>query len=265
MRRIVCFLLTAAVLAVALSGCDQSDRFSAVQQAVENTNAQKRYKADFMAEFTFADEAATLLFMQGSYAIDREKQLLHSSYANSYFGVPSQVTEMYTDGYVYTEMEGNKNKYKKKADELFCYLQYAEALNFIYSDIKDFSEDENSKGTLYKFTVESGYDEQLLKLMGEGIYDLAKIERPQKEKTRFGEIECEYTVTKNDSGESMLASCQTVFTMYLYNTPPYSPGYTPPEEDYMLELKVRLKVSYTEFGNSVAIQAPDVNEYKILK
>jgi hypothetical protein len=120
--------------------------------------------------------------------------------------------------------------------------------------------DTNSAGTLYTFKVKSGYDEQLKALLGDNIYSLAKITKPQTEKTRFSEIECEYTFTQNQNGQTVLVNRQIVFTAYLYETPTYTPGYTPPEEDYMLDLKVRIKVTYKDTDN-VEISEPVVKDY----
>ncbi|PKM63123.1 MAG: hypothetical protein CVU97_01850 [Firmicutes bacterium HGW-Firmicutes-21] len=264
MRRVALILLL-AVLAALLFGCGNNEDFSVVQGAVENTNAVKRYKANFVTDLTFENGSATLLFMQGEYSIDREKQIMSSSYVESYLGASSSLVERYFDGYVYTDIDINKTKYQRSADELFGYMYFSEPIAFEEKDIKNLSVRNSSEGTLYSFTVKSGYDEQLLKLMGEGIYALAHITKPQTEKTRFSDINVEYIIAENGEGEPILASRQMVFTMHLYQTPAYTPWYTPPESDYRLDLKVRIKVSYKDFGDEVEIQQPIIEDYSDLE
>ncbi len=262
MKRLAPLLLIA--LSLILFGCNRSEEYAVLREAVENTNNLQRSKADFIAEMTFENRAATLLFLQGSYSLDREEQLMNSQLVEMYLGSSGSLSEMYYDGYVYTQTEERKSRYPMEAQELFGYLYFAQPINFEYKDIKKLKQSENIRGTLYSFTVKSGYDEELLTLLGEGIYSLAKINVPQTEKTRFGEIKVEYTVSDRE-GAPVLASMQTVFTVFLYETPPYTPGYTRPEEDYMLELTVRIKVSYNDFGDGVEIAVPNIEEYSDLE
>lgn len=259
MRRITRFLLTVALASGLLAGCGEKVSFSEISAGIENTNAVKRYQASFITELTFEKGTATLLYQQGSYSIDRDKQQLSSEYVRTYLGSSDKVTEMYKDGYVYLNDKNGKSKYKSKP-EFLSYMHYAEALNFNEKDVTNLKKGTNSTGTLYTFKVKSGYDEQLKTLLGDNIYSLAKLSKPQTDKTRFSEIECEYTFTQNQNGQTVLANRQIEFTVYLYDTPPYTPGYTPPEEDYMLDLKVRIKVSYKNMDNA-AISEPVTTDY----
>ncbi len=259
MRRVTLVLLTAVLVSGLLSGCGEKTEYSEVSAGIENTNAIKRYNASFLTELTFNNGTATLLYQQGSYSIDREQQQLYSEYVRTYLGASDKITEMYRDGYVYLNDSSGKSKYESKPEFLTC-LHYAETMNFNEKDISGLKKDTNSAGTLYTFKVKSGYDEQLKALLGDNIYSLAKITKPQTEKTRFSEIECEYTFTQNQNGQTVLVNRQIVFTAYLYETPTYTPGYTPPEEDYMLDLKVRIKVTYKDTDN-VEISEPVVKDY----
>jgi len=257
------FFLTIAILLTCFYGCDKSESFLKVTTAVENTNAKQRYQAKYVVDMKFP--GAILTFEQGSYSIDRQQKKLYLNGVKSYLGTSKKLIEMYSEGYVYTDLDGAKSKAEIVPEKFFNYLYYAQAFDFKYEDIKKLSVDTNSSGTLYTFTVESGYDKQLLALMGDDVYSLARITKPQTEKTRFSEIKCEYTVTDNKNGEPILAGSQIAFTMFLYDTPAYTPGYTPPENDYMLELSVRLNVSYTAFGDEVSIEAPVVRDYSLVK
>lgn len=259
MRRIIRILLTAVLAGGLLSGCGEKASFGEVSAGIDNTNAIKRYQASFITEFTFEEEKVTLLYQQGSYSIDRDQQQLYADYVRTYFGASDKITEMYKDGYVYQSNGSGRSKYQSKP-EFLDYLQYAEALNFNEKDISGLKKDTNSSGTLYTFKVKSGYDERLKAVLGDNIYSLTKLTKPQKEKTRFSEIACEYTFTQNKDGQTVLANRQIEFTVYLYDTPAYTPGYTPPEEDYMLELKVRIKVTYKDTG-SVEISEPVTTDY----
>jgi len=257
-RRLTRILLALALACGLLSGCGGNASFGEVSAGVENTNANKRYSASFITEITFDNETATLLYQQGSYSIDRDAQKLYAEYVRTYLGSSDKVAEMVQDGYLY--ISDSNGKFKVNRPDYLGYLQYAEALNFDEKDVSGLKKSKNSSGTLYAFKVKSGYDEQLKKLLGDDIYSLAKIIKPQKNKTRFGEIECEYTFTQDENGQTVLVSRQIVFTVALYDTPAYTPGYTPPETDYMLDLKVRIKVTYKAFDN-VEISEPVTTDY----
>ena len=262
MKKSIALLLLISVFALALIGCQQKEEYSDLSEAIENTNSKERYSANFLAEFTFDNDLVTLLFAQGFYSVDRDKNLLYSEFVQTHLGHSGRYTEICKDGYVYADLDGEKNRYKKNTAEHLEYIYYSTALNFKYEDIDHLKTAENSDGTLYSFTVNGDYDDKLMTMLGEGIYSTAQIKKPQKEKTRFGEIKCEYNLTEDENGIKTLLSRQIVFKVYLYDTPPYSPTYTPPEEDYMLELKVRFKLSYKDFGEAVSIPEPDTEQYK---
>lgn len=262
----IALILVIAIFSACFSCCGTDESFAPVSEAVKNINAKQRYTANYLTEMTFEKDTAIMLFKQGSFSIDREEQSLYSKGVQSYFANSSQLTEMFYDGIVYTDLDGIKSKYEIAAEEYFSNLYYEKALEFDEDNVDKLTKDTNSSGTLYKFTVENGYEDRLWTILGkDGIYNLAKISKPQTEKTHFSEIDCEYTITQNENDEPLLASYQLIFTVFLYDTPPYSPGYTPPEKDYMIELKIRIKVSYTSFGEDVLIEIPNVNEYSELK
>ena len=253
-----------ALLALLIGGCGSGGDYSAVRSAVEHNNSQSRYKASFVTELTLEGGTVTLLFMQGSYSADRDKEILHSSCVEVYMGTSSTLVEMYSDGYVYTEHNGEKIKYRSEPQDIFGYMHFARPISFNASDINRLSVSSNASGNLYRYTVKGDYRQQLLDIIGDGIYGLARINKPQTDKTGFGEIRVEDTLTEED-GQLVLASRQMTFLMYLYDTPPYTPGYTPPEKDYMLEVTVRIKVSYTERGEGVEISAPVAEDYNELE
>lgn len=259
MRRTAFILLTLALTSGLLSGCGEKVPYSEVSAGIQNTNAIRRYNASFIAEMTFENETATLLYQQGSYSIDRDAQQLYAEYVRTYLGASDKVTEMYKDGYVYLSDSSGKTRYESKP-EFLGYLQYAEALDFNEKDVSNLKKSKNSSGTLYTFKVKSGYDEQLKTLLGDNIYSLAKIAKPQKDKTHFSEIECEYTFTQDKNGQPVLATRQIMFTVYLYDTPAYTPGHTPKEEDYRLDLKVRIRVTYKVLEN-IEISEPVTTDY----
>lgn len=258
MKKLGAFLIIVIVLSC-FSGCNKSETYAAVTEAVENTVALQRYRAKFVAEMKIED--TTLFFAQGAYSIDREKQLSSTECVQSYNGTSSKLTQFYSDGVVYSDFDGEKTKSAGSAEDFFNCLYYSQAIQFKVEDIKNLKKDTNSNGTLYRFTVKSGYDEQLMAVIGVDVFSLAKIVKPQEDMTRFSEVECEYTVTQDENGNLLLATRQLVFTAYLYDTPGYTPGYTPPEEEYMTALQVRLSINYEAFGDQVSVEAPMVEEY----
>lgn len=260
MRKIALVLAIAVICA--LPGCTDKAKYSAAEKAVENTNSCQRQKVNYAVEMKIADESVTMMFSHGNYVIDRENGLMHSTSIETYIGTQSTQTQYYFDGYVYTDLDGSKTKYKGAADDVFGYLQFAKVISFKKEDISKLKVNED--GTEVSFTVKEGYKDQLWGLLGDGFYSLAKIVKPQKEKTKIGSAECVLSIKNDSEGNPILSSYKLTFPVVLYDTPAYSPNYTPPEEDYMLEITVSLSLNFTSFGEEVTFEKPNQNEYKDL-
>lgn len=256
----------AAAAALLLPGCAVQDA-SPVITAAQNTNAHERMSVDYMHEMLITGTATTFSYMLGSYSIDRKENLLENIGYGTYKGEPQNIVEMYKNETFFSSINKGMSSGEScviraaEPEEIFNYYYLAEA--FVppgAESMKGLKITENSYGQLYTFTVSDGHQSYFLSLLDDELYSEVGLASPQKDKTSVGDVKCEYTLTERD-GQSLLHSAAVTVEIKLFDTPPYSPVYEYPEEDYTITLEMRIRLTFTDFDDSVQISDPNPKDF----
>ena len=217
--------------------------------AIESTNGESRVAGEYMLEVTFG-EGTTLYYAMGDVSWDSKSLLAYAEFDQTYLAVSSRVKNYFANGKMISVDGGETIESKRESTELFSKFPYANIAPYGKScgDIKVGS---NSVGTTYTFTVTNAKSLSNT-IIGEDIYTIAKVlKKPQPEKTQYGDIKCVFTVK-----DEKIVSCRYEYSLKLFDTPPYVPGYSVPESEYTLDVKIVAKITYNSFGDGV-----EINEY----
>ncbi len=263
MKRIAALI---AVLLLLLTSCGGNAELyrQSVSDAAEQTNLLTRFEADFFLEVTFDDSKATLLYRNGSFGIDREAKRLFSVDSQTLLGTSVKVTTFCDGKTVYREAGQNKTASKLEEADVFSVLPYFPMPVFKAEDMLDVEPRTVDDGTQYVFSVKNAKDFILAASAGDEIYTLAMLNKPQKDKTEFGNLNCSYTVGTLGGRECVTSQLYS-FDMTLYDTPPYAAGADIDPEDYKLELNFRIRIKIRSIPDSVELPDFDPKDYKSTK
>lgn len=250
-KRLISLLL--AVSLVSMFGCsdenaiDNSETARELNSYAENINKESRANGKYFLSVTFG-EGAVLYHADGDIAWDTESKRAYAEFGQTYLGDSSVMKNYITGGKVISVDDGEKSESTRDENELFSKFPYAKIL--LHDEkCSNISLSESSVGTAYEFT-RSDTKEIFDRLIGEDIFDLVfSIKNPQRDKTRYEDTKCIYTVK-----DGKIVSCRYEFDVKLFDTPAYVPGYTPPEEEYTIDLHISAKITYNSLGESVIIK-----------
>ncbi len=252
-KALICILLALCSVICACGGegekADNEANAKVLNAAIQAVNDETRLSGEYMLEVTFG-EGTTLYYAMGDVAWDRSALTAYAEFDQAYLAASSSVKNYYSNGKMISVDGGEAIESERKSEELFAKFPYSEISPY-GKNCGDIKVGSNSIGTTYTFTV--GNAKALSNtIIGEDIYTIAKVlKKPQPEKTQYGDIKCIFTVS-----DERIVSCRYEYTLKLFDTPAYIPGYSVPESEYTLDVKVVAKISYNTFGNDVII-----NEY----
>lgn len=255
------FAALAVALLLLLASCGDSDQHrEAITGATAETNLLQCFEADFFVEITFDSSRATLLYRNGSFSIDREAERLYCVDSQTLLGTSAKVITFCEDGVLYRESGKNKTASDTDAAEVFASMPYMPMPEFAAEDIYGIEQHNADGSTQYIFNVKNADDFMRLASAGDEIYKLAMLNKPQKDKTQFSDLKCNYIIGSID-GKDCVTSRQYSFDMTLYDTPPYAAGANIDPDDYKLELNFRIRIKVRSAPVSVEIPAFDASEY----
>lgn len=251
MKRIaVCFIIAVLTLFCSCSeNIEKTDSATVneINTAIETVNSEKRLSGNYMLEFSFG-ENVTFYYSAGDIDWDRENEKVSNVFNHTYLGQSSKAANYYSDGKMISVENGEAMTIDCQPDEIFSKFPYC-TLDKYSDSYGSVTISENASGKSYSFT-RNDTASLCEKIVGGDIYDLvAVLKKPQKDKTEYGETNCTVTVV-----DGKVVSCRYEFDMKLFDTPSVVNGYTPPEEEYTLNLHISAKVEYDSFGKDVEIK-----------
>ena len=246
MKKFLC--LTLIICFVFLVACNKSDNAvtERLNSAIDAVNSQQTLKCDYMLEISFGS-GTVMYYANGNAAWDRENKTVNTFFNQTYLGSSVVMENYFADGKMVSVENGSAITVERDGAVLVTKFPY---FNLVKpNENTAVSTGSNIHGDYFSFELENT-SELCENLIGGDIYALTTvIKKPQKDKTKYGNTSCVYTVKDNK-----VLSARYEFTVKLFDTPNGSANYTPPESEYTLELKVVAKVSYTDFGEGVKIE-----------
>ena len=248
--KLMTLLIALSCLLCACAGGEEAvnnqENAKKLNAAIENINGESRVSGEYMLEVTFG-EGTTLYYAMGDVAWDKKSLLAYTEFDQTYLAASSRVKNYFSNGKMISVAGGETIESERESDELFSKFPYASILPH-GKDCGDIKVGSNSIGTTYTFTVTNAKSLSNT-IIGEDIYTIAKVlKKPQPEKTQYGDIKCIFTVK-----DEKIVSCRYEYSLKLFDTPPYVPGYSVPESEYTLDVKIVAKITYKSFGNGVEI------------
>ncbi len=243
MKRFFCLML---MLVLSLCGCEKDVKPTvepeALNEKVALVNEKQRLSGDYQLELTFGDRQ-TLYFSKGEVAWDRLEKSAYAFFDQTYLGSSSKTENFFKDGKMLSVSDGEKIDDERDSDELFSKFPYCK-IPLHNESCGEITESTSTVGQAFSFSRSDGKEISRL-FVEDDIFDLVGVfKKPQKDKTEYGEVQCIYTV-KDDR----IVSCRFEVDMKLFDTPPYIPDYSVPEEEYTITVHVTAKISYDNSEN----------------
>lgn len=259
-RTLILFLCL--TLCLPLASCARVD-YEPLNEAVQATQALEKYSADYYIEVSLSDGSVNLLYLNGSYSIDKANKLLARDSSQTYLGDAWHETEQYDGEALYNAEGDDKYKVVCTFEEVLEQTVYATVPVIDQSDISRLSVSQNASGTLYKFTAKD-MAEYEFSTVGDNIYTLAALRKPQKDLTQYSDLDCEYTVGTL-GGETCVTGWQVSYQISLFDTPPYAAGTKQDINDYRLDITVRIRVKIKSIGQEILMPTIDKDTYTVIE
>lgn len=225
----------------------------------EGYEAVERGKIGFLMEATFGDdetgEAGVLYFIQGEAAYDQQTETAWQKYTATLLASTYNSEEYYADGVKKHIESGEVYDIETEPEAFFDAFPYCDIPMPAFAAVKSLSVEETYDGVLYTLVANQGQKALVEEIWKTDLYTLAGIRVPDREKESYGDVTYTYSV-KN--GEVTSVTVKLMVT--LYETAPYTPGYTPDDEDLRLELSLTAKVTLKQKGDGVTVPVYEETE-----
>ena len=236
----------AAVCALLLCGCSENrDHSPELNAAIKNRAAQKTLGGECMLEIAAAESAAPVYYLRGQFACDKQEKTAFMEFDQTWLGMSSKAYNYFSDGEVINVTDGERFVQPREAEEILAKFPY-----FAPEPRRDtdgaVSRAEAAKGYTYSYTRknDAAFCESVV---GGDLYELvAVMKQPQTDKTVYGDV----LFTCTADGDKLL-SYGFEFEVTLFDTPAYVPGYSVPESEYTLKLRVTARITYGDGEISV--------------
>lgn len=244
------FIICLSVLSLVFCGCADSGianetLIRELDGAIDSVNSENRASGEYLIEITVS--GVTLYYASGDIAFDREKDTASNEFTQTYMGRSVVSQNYYSNGKLVSVEKGESVTLDRTSEQIMGKFPYSKLLK-LPDSVKEVNEKNSSVGRTVEL-VRGDTSDICESVIGEDIYTLASvIKKPQTDKTEYGDTKCTYTVK-----DGRVIGCRYEFTVKLFDTPAYVPGYSVPESVYTLELSVVAKVNYNGFGNGVEI------------
>lgn len=269
-RRLICLLACATLL---LCGCGGKDKDSTQAQdipdllpvtaAVNMYNSEELRYASAVLNMTAAEDgenAESCFFSQGSYSYRTTYPVAMSGRMTQiYKGVGNTADVYYKAGAYYRSSTDSKYYLIMEKETLLAQFICMNVPVLKAEDVKGGSTAETGGGT--KYTLTATVDATLLgQIFGDTLYTASGLKKAVRSKTAFSDVE--YTYVVSDKGK--LTSFKLTATATLYETAPYYPNYSTPDEELMHSYNLSLELSSLKTGDTVKIESPKTEDYVFL-
>lgn len=257
-RRIRFLTLLLLALSMLLCGCETSpeeqygESYETVSLLHKAYGEITRGELGFMMEATFRDpdtgETGVLYFLQGNGRYDTQAETAWQSFDATLLGASYHSEEYFAKGDKVHLENGEVYHLPTKAEEFFRAFPYCTIPLPPLSALTALEQDPVTGGTLYKLVFTQGQKQLAEETWKLDLYGLAGIANPDYDKESYGDMT--YTITEKDG---KIRSILVEFSVSIYKKAGYTPGYTPKEDDYRLDLKLTAKVEIKDQGEAVNI------------
>ncbi len=247
----ICLITCLLVLSLVLCGCtdggnvNNGEVLTELNGAIESVNAEERVSGEYMIEITVS--GVTLYYAKGDIAFDRQTNVAFNDFTQTYMSVSSVAKNFYSNGKLISVEKGNVTEFDRTSEQILGKFPYCKLLK-LPENISGVTEKSSSVGRTVEL-VRKDTSVICESVVGKDIHNLASvIKKPQPDKTQYSDTKCVYTVK-----DGRVVGCRYEFTVKLFDTPAYVPGYSVPESEYTVDLDIVAKVNYDGFGDGVAI------------
>lgn len=248
---ILCLMLAAGVLLGACAAKPDQGVYGELCDAYNAFAQTGREHLGFMLEATFRDEdsgeTGTLYYMQGDAKYDKDADLAWQKFTATLLAATYNAEEYYQNGKKMHIESGETYELDAPNQTFFGAFPYCKATLPAFADLQTLTVESNGDAALYTLTASVGQKE-LLELWQLDLYTLAGVVVPNREKETFGDVT--YTFSVKDGKVSSLT---VKLTASIYETPAYTPGFTPDDENYRLDLHLTAQISVKASGDAVEI------------
>lgn len=255
-------LILCLTFCLPLASCAHVD-YALLNEAAQATHALEKYSADYYIEVSLSDGSVNLLYLNGSYSIDKANKLLTRDSSQTYLGDAWHETEQYDGEALYNAEGDDKYRVVCTFEQVLEQTVYATVPVIDQSNISRLSVSQNASGTLYKFTAKD-MAEYEFNTVGDSIYTLAALRKPQKDLTQYSDLDCEYTVGVSGD-EQYVTGWQVSYRISLFDTPPYAAGTKQDINDYRLDITVRIRVKIKSIGQEILMPTIDKDTYTVIE
>jgi len=259
--------LTALMLALlmVLTACGTKEKtelpdLTPVTKAVEGFNGEDTRQVAFLLNVREAGKEESVFFSQGNAAYRVSAPVAMSGRMTQiYKGAGTTADIYYKAGAYYRSDE--KSKYylaMEKADFLKQFI--CTDLPLPETDkVKRGKTAETGAGTKYSLVTELDR-EALVGIFAESLYSACSLKKPQRDKTVFKNVACDYVVSKDGA----LVSFKLTATATVYDTPAYYPNYQVDEKNLTRSFDLSYEISVKGFGDKVEIEVPKTEDFVFL-
>lgn len=248
---ILCLMLAAGVLLGACAAKPDQGVYGELFDAHDAFMKTDRAHLGFMLEATFCDEdsgeTGTLYYMQGDAKYDQDADLAWQKFTATLLASTYNAEEYYQSGKKTHLESGETFELDAPHQTFFGAFPYCKVTIPAFADAETLVVESNGDAVLYTLTSSVGQKE-LLELWQLDLYTLAGVVVPNREKESFGDVT--YTFSVKDG---KISSLTVKLVASIYETPAYTPGYTPDDENYRLDLNLTAQISVKASGDAVEI------------
>ena len=251
-KRFFLLLLAATMLFASCSAKPDEEMYQSLVSRHEAYACEKRAEIGFMMEASFRDDdsgkAGVLYYMNGEARYDSASETAWQSFTATLLAATYKAEEYYADGKKTHIESGEVLELEMSADDFFGAFPYRTVPLPAFSEVIALTEERNGDATLYTLTASSGQKELIEEVWKLNLYELAGITVPNTEKESYGDVTYTFSV-KDGKVQSLMVK----LAVSVYETPGYTLGYTPKDEDYRLDLTVTAQISVRNTGETVEI------------
>ena len=260
MKKYYYYLICVVLLFSFLTSCSvvSEEDLSLINEAVNKANDLTIYKASFVLEVKDTSSSDLVMFVQGSYNIDKSKisnetVVLNGELVQTVYNTPSSFRFGFFDDTYVTISDKYKILSDLEEEILLQQFMCAPAVVFSSEEVDSLKKSEVSAGTMFTLNAKNSHKEYFINLLGDDLYSFSGMKMPQKELTEISDITCQYVLSE----DNVLKNREYTYNVTAYDSVPYFPGHQATNEDYKRTFSISLKFNYKEFGENVSVDITD--------
>ncbi len=242
---LICLLALSLLCGCADGNVTDGDRLTELKSAIDTINGESLVSGGYLIEITVS--GVTVYYAKGNISFDRAECKAFNDFSQTYMGQSLAAKNYFAEGKLISVEKSGVTTFDRTSEQILGRFPYSKLIE-LPDDVASVTEKSSSVGKTVEL-VRKDTKAICGNVIGDDIYSLVSvIKKPQVDKTRYGDTKCIYTLN-----DGKIVSCRYEFTVTLFDTPAYVPGYSVPESDYTVDLDIVAKVNYTGFGDKVTV------------